>query len=222
MPENNLFGQRLRIFRKRAGLTQGELAELIGISEITIRRWELDQRQPRMEEIKKLAEVLHVSETELCNDDVNNSFGARLRALRKRAGLTQEQLAEAVGVHINNVSRWEKDEFIPKTLKIKAIAEALGVPETVLLNGQPEDLQSSGWVLTVKIAHSFSEEVIDMSRNIPRKASITTTPEGGYLCLGGDYSLWTDNDNFKKFIADIKKFRNTVIQNGIALGGIKG
>ena len=60
-----------------------------------------------------------------------------------------------------------------------------------------------------------------MSRGIPREASITTTPKGGYLCLGGDYSLWTDDNNFKKFLADIKKFRATVIQNGVAFGSIK-
>ena len=152
----------------------------------------------------------------------SNSFAQRLKALRKSKGITQEQLAETLNVNSITVSRWENNELIPKTVNIQRIAQVFNVPVNDLINGQLEDLQSSGWVLTVKSAHSLSEEVIDMSRNIPRKASITTPPEGGYLCLGGDYSLWTDNDNFKKFIADIKKFRNTVIQNGIALGGIKG
>lgn len=60
-----------------------------------------------------------------------------------------------------------------------------------------------------------------MARNVPTVSSITTTPSGGFICLGGDYSLWTDDNLFKKVMADLKKFRNTVIQNGKALGGIK-
>ena len=35
---------------------------------MTVRRWEWGERQPRMEEIKKLCEVLHVSEAELLNE----------------------------------------------------------------------------------------------------------------------------------------------------------
>ena len=147
------------------------------------------------------------------------SFGQRLKTVRKSKGISQAELAYLVGVHETTIRRWENDDKQqPRVEEVKRIAEALHISEQELLSDSP---QSSGWVLTVKIAHDFSEEVIDMSKSIPRKASITTTPEGGFLCLGGDYSLWTDDNSFKKFIADIKKFRATVIQNGIALGGIK-
>ena len=60
-----------------------------------------------------------------------------------------------------------------------------------------------------------------MAKNVPTVSSITSTPAGSFICLGGDYSLWTDDNSFKKIISDIKKYRNTVIQNGKALGGIK-
>ena len=38
MPENESFGERLRRFRKKQGLTQIELAFLVGVHETTIRR----------------------------------------------------------------------------------------------------------------------------------------------------------------------------------------
>ena len=52
-------------------------------------------------------------------------------------------------------------------------------------------------------------------------STITTSKEGDFLSLGGGYELWTDDNQFKKLINDLKKLRTTVIQNGIALGGIK-
>ena len=148
----------------------------------------------------------------------NNSFAQKLKALRKSKGITQEKLAELLNISIMTIRRWEWGVHTPRMDEIKRLAKALGVDENDLLN---DTQQASGWVLTVKIAQELQEEVINVGKNIPTVASIITTPAGGYLCLGGDYSKWTDNDNFKRFIADIKKFRNTVIQNGIALGGIK-
>ena len=48
----------IRQKRKSKGLTQAELAERLGLSEMTIRRWEASKRSPRMEEISELANVL--------------------------------------------------------------------------------------------------------------------------------------------------------------------
>lgn len=37
----------------------------------------------------------------------------RIKELRKRANLTQDQLAELLGVHSNNVIRWEAGTYKP-------------------------------------------------------------------------------------------------------------
>ena len=42
-----------------------------------------------------------------------SSFGALLKALRTRRHLTQQQLAEAIGVHRNAIIRWEQGDFLP-------------------------------------------------------------------------------------------------------------
>jgi tetratricopeptide (TPR) repeat protein/DNA-binding XRE family transcriptional regulator len=41
------------------------------------------------------------------------SFGTLLQALRKRAHLTQRELAQAIGVHRRTVIRWEQGEVLP-------------------------------------------------------------------------------------------------------------
>ena len=62
-------------------------------------------------------------------------FGKQIFRLRKKAGLSQEELAERVGVHLNTVSQWENGFYIPKTPKIQKLAEVLSVSEAELLNG---------------------------------------------------------------------------------------
>ena len=62
-------------------------------------------------------------------------FGKYLFRLRKAAGLSQEELAERIGVHLNTISQWENGVYIPKTPKLKKLAEAFNVTEADLLNG---------------------------------------------------------------------------------------
>ncbi len=67
MPDKSELAGRIRELRKKAGLNQDELADLIDVSITTVRRWEWGARSPRMEEIKRLASALHVTEAELLN-----------------------------------------------------------------------------------------------------------------------------------------------------------
>ena len=147
------------------------------------------------------------------------TFGERLRRLRKKSGLTQEKLAEQIKVHAVTISKWETDEQLPKTLIIKRLSAALDVTEDELLNGVPEQ---GGWVLQIKIATEFKEEIIDMrGQTMPVISNLTCTPKGGGLSLYGDYDLWTEPKKFKALIKQLEQARQLVLQNGRALGGIK-
>jgi tetratricopeptide (TPR) repeat protein len=42
-------------------------------------------------------------------------FGALLKSFRKRRRLTQQQLAEAIGVHRSAIIRWEQGDFLPES-----------------------------------------------------------------------------------------------------------
>src|SRR5690242_14460629 len=46
------------------------------------------------------------------------SFGELLRAWRKRRRLTQQRLAERLGVHRNAISAWEQGNVLPKSKSI--------------------------------------------------------------------------------------------------------
>ena len=69
----HIIGERLKEIRKKLGITQGELASLIGVSETTVWNWENGRREPRSTEINKLAGVLGVSVSYLLGEtDVNH------------------------------------------------------------------------------------------------------------------------------------------------------
>jgi len=50
----------------------------------------------------------------------------KVKELRLRLGMTQKQFAEAVGVHVVTIIRWEKGSFNPSDLaleKLKQLAQ---------------------------------------------------------------------------------------------------
>ena len=143
-----------------------------------------------------------------------SSFGQRLRELRKARGISQEQLAEAIGVHAITVSRWENNELLPQTVNIRKLAHALHVQEGELLNPATH----TDWVLTIRTADNF-EEVINLARNYcDCIAQLTTTKQGAALLLSGSYDIFANNDKFKAFIKQLQKARQIVLQNGEAMG----
>ena len=62
--------------------------------------------------------------------------GSFIRELRKEAGLTQQQLAEAIMVSDKAVSRWETGRGFPDIGNLEDLADALGVNTAEILKGE--------------------------------------------------------------------------------------
>ena len=72
------------------------------------------------------------------------SFGENLQAVRKRKGLSQEELAEILAVSRQAVSRWEMNEGYPETEKLIALSAALDVSlDHLLLDKAPPEEPSA-------------------------------------------------------------------------------
>jgi len=59
-------------------------------------------------------------------------IGQRLREIRISRFLTQAELAEAAGIHVDQVGRIERDEVEPRLSTIRKLAAALGVEPSEL------------------------------------------------------------------------------------------
>lgn len=66
----------------------------------------------------------------------NKKVGELIASLRKKKGLTQEQLGELVGVGYGAVSKWERGVNTPDKSIINQLSEILGISSTELLNGE--------------------------------------------------------------------------------------
>ena len=61
------------------------------------------------------------------------TIGERIRACRQRAGLSQERVAELVGVSRQAVTKWETNRSAPSTENLFRLAEIFGIGVDLLL-----------------------------------------------------------------------------------------
>lgn len=73
-------------------------------------------------------------------------FGDKLRNHRKKLGMTQEEVAERVGVSPQAISKWESGDCLPDCFNLKAISDVYKISADVLLetesNGDIEAVAS--------------------------------------------------------------------------------
>ncbi len=71
-------------------------------------------------------------------------IGAAIAVERSRKGLTQEQVAEAIGVEQETISRFERGATLPPLGRLLDIAELLGVPmETLIRTSSPRTIDQA-------------------------------------------------------------------------------
>ncbi len=64
----------------------------------------------------------------------SKDIGEKLRLLRKHSGMTQEKLAELVGVSFQQIQKYENGSTKLNTDKLQLVASALRVPEAVFFS----------------------------------------------------------------------------------------
>ena len=69
------------------------------------------------------------------------TMGEKLLELRRGQGLSQEDVAEQLGVSRQAVSRWERDESLPDLMLLPVIADLFHITVDELLRGE------RGWYL---------------------------------------------------------------------------
>lgn len=75
-------GENIKKLRKNKGLSQKQLAEILNLSEITIRRYEKCSNIPTIETINKIADALGMPLSELLGNSVKtNDIGIKINEL---------------------------------------------------------------------------------------------------------------------------------------------
>ena len=83
--------------------------------------------------IRALRKYLRSGEVRREKSETRRSLGETIKAHRMRCQMTQEFVAEALGVSRQAVSRWETGTADPSTSNLIALAKLFGVPAEELL-----------------------------------------------------------------------------------------
>ncbi|NGM46487.1 helix-turn-helix domain-containing protein [Rhodobacter sp. SGA-6-6] len=70
------------------------------------------------------------------------TFGDRLAGAREAAGLTQEEMAQRLGVRLTTVQAWEEDMAEPRGNRLQMLAGMLNVSLTWLLTAEGDGLDT--------------------------------------------------------------------------------
>ena len=147
-------GERIKEARKGKGLTQKELAQLIGSVTGTVQQYELDKRRPRPEHLQRLSEVLGVTTNylqgfekrrviipgrltvvEINNPELDN-YVYRIEAEDEEAYKIGLDIVEKAGISVDNYT--PKGRIVTALEKLNEKGQAIAVERVEELTKIPD------------------------------------------------------------------------------------
>lgn len=100
-------GDRLKMLRQRAGLSQAQLADRLHVSQSAIANWEINLRQPQLDTGRMLADFFHVPLLYMLGEtDDENAYATTVdRLMELRALYGTDAIADALDVEPEDVTR---------------------------------------------------------------------------------------------------------------------
>ncbi|CAH1661982.1 Putative phage repressor [Hyphomicrobiales bacterium] len=92
----------------------------------------------------------------------------RIRLARERAGLTQEQVADAFGIRRNNISTWESGSTRPSSGRLPKLAKLLNTSVNWLLSGEGQSPGGEPAAVTA---------AVDVPPPAPQRLDMTPVPQ---------------------------------------------
>ncbi|WP_413478791.1 helix-turn-helix transcriptional regulator [Vibrio hibernica] len=80
----------LKAMREKKQLKQSEVAEYVGVTAQTYMKWENGKNEPKASDVKKLAEVLEISESEICRGATFSDDIDMINFMQKTASIKHE------------------------------------------------------------------------------------------------------------------------------------
>lgn len=118
--------------------------------------------------------------------NMKNNIAANLRYLRQKNRLSQEEVAERIGVSRQSVAKWESGDALPDIIKCDALADLYDVSLNDLVRYNPEQ---EGLPIPPKDKHIFGVVTIGERGQIslPKKArELLGLQPGDTLVVLGD------------------------------------
>jgi transcriptional regulator with XRE-family HTH domain len=120
---SNYFSKNLKFLREKRNLSQNKLAEMIGVNQTTIARWEDDNRTPNLDNAIDVSRILNIPLHDLIGIDLrtnsinvppNKEINEDYKKILKEKGLTDENITEEDAKKLIDFAIANKDFIIKK------------------------------------------------------------------------------------------------------------
>lgn len=153
------------------------------------------------------------------------SFGENLQMLRKKNLLSQEGLAEMLGVSRQAVSKWELGEGYPEVEKLLILSEKLNVSLDSLLGREnmpiaSENGDSSNMIRIISPNEGVIITASKVTRSQPFKGGKNSPKYALYASDGNDKSFWGAQNTFLAWYRTLDDVTREIdeIQNALNAG----
>ena len=109
------------------------------------------------------------------------TMGEKIQDLRRRSGMSQDALAEQLGVSRQAVSKWERDEAVPEADKIVGLAKVFHVSTDYLLMDEPAP-QAAPSQPQPNSTNAFFRQLDRFARRHGYKGGFVLCGAGGLVC----------------------------------------
>ncbi len=175
--------EQIAFLRKQKGLTQEELANILGVTNQAVSKWESGQCCPDIQLLPDIAKLFEVSVDELLGYTPASTTEDIVLVLRKK---------------IESLPKGEDFDF---TFRMAAALHSI-----ILSKGMTEDNANPGWDTEDAIEHAGTAEWGYSCCNIPE---ITTTMRHGAVFFSRNKNLTLMNTDIRRIVTMIKPFSDT-------------
>lgn len=144
-PSRHFKRSPILLYREALNLSQKDVYEAIGVSDVCYRAWENGKFLPTGQNLYKLAEVLKVSPEQIVGKEVfpgatiddlksfyetkDEKFSQALKFLREKKKFSQRYISDALGVPRTTFSNWEQGKCLPSQESFQIIFKKLSEGE---------------------------------------------------------------------------------------------
>lgn len=141
-------GQSIQEARKKAKLTQKELAEKVGIATITVQQYERGVRTPKIETLQKIAQALNIDvgvlygvEVDKGNSQYLNRLYGKISEVAEKYGRPEEEVVNWINRCFSMSDKYDMSEAVANRLEFLSGNMAKRVFEQVDSLSADEQLQ---------------------------------------------------------------------------------
>lgn len=114
-------GEKIRNRRLELNILQKDVAQIIGVSEDSITFWENERATPQIHHYPKVTEFLGYFPYKIDN----STLGGKIKKYRYLNGVSQRELAKALGVNESTVFNYENGKHKPLPFIVKKLMRML-------------------------------------------------------------------------------------------------